>query len=82
MSGFNNICKLSLIHHFHIDHNAPWLDFSRDDCYTQEKLEKMVVQNFGRGGGGGKQSGCNKLAHPQGLGPASIFKKNGVCHAG
>ena len=45
------------IHHFHIDHNAPCLppkilhnivfDFSWDDCNTQEKLETMVMQNFG-----------------------------------
>ena len=43
------------IHHFHIDHNAPCLapklcitivlDFSLDDCNTQEKLETMIMQN-------------------------------------
>ena len=49
--------KLVLIHHFHIDHNALCLlpkilhtivfDFSWDDCNTQEKLETIVLQNFG-----------------------------------
>ena len=50
-------------HHFHIDHKAPFLpppappphkkstivvfNFSWDDCVTQEKLETIVVQNFG-----------------------------------
>ena len=29
------------------------LDFSNDDCFTQEKLETMVMQNLGGGGGGG-----------------------------
>ena len=47
----------SFIHHFHIDHNAPSLPpkfcitivfyFSWDNCNTQEKLETMVMQNFG-----------------------------------
>ena len=46
----------SFIHHFHIDHNAPYLPlkfcitivfyFSWDDCNTQEKLETMVMQIF------------------------------------
>ena len=27
------------------------LDFSNDDCFTQEKLETMVMQNLGGGGG-------------------------------
>ena len=51
-----------LILYFHIYHNARCLpspppkkkfcltivfDFSRDDCNTQEKLEKMVMQNLG-----------------------------------
>ena len=59
----------SYIHHFHIDHNATCLpfpppkfyitivlDFSLDDCNTFEKLETMVLQNFGEeAGGGGKQ---------------------------
>ena len=37
------------------------LDFSWDDCNTQEKLETMVMQNLGGvvgaggGGGGGKE---------------------------
>ena len=31
------------------------LDFSLDDCNTLEKLETMVLQNFGEGRGGGKQ---------------------------
>ena len=45
------------IHHFHIDHNAPCvppkfyitivLDFYWNDRNTQEKLETMVMQNFG-----------------------------------
>ena len=45
------------IHRFHIDHNALCLppkilhtivlDFSWDDCNTQVKLEKMVIQNSG-----------------------------------
>ena len=47
------------IHHFHIDHNAPCLlyppkfcitivlDFSWEDCYTQDKLETIIMQNFG-----------------------------------
>ena len=59
------------IHHFHIDHNVPCLpthppqkkdicitidlDFSWDNWYTQEKLETMVMQNLGGGGGGEKQ---------------------------
>ena len=29
------------------------LDFSNDDCFTQEKLETMVMQIFFLGGGGG-----------------------------
>ena len=55
----------SYIHHFHIDHNATCLpspprpkfyktivlDFSLDDCNTLEKLETMVLQNFGEGAG-------------------------------
>ena len=28
-------------------------DFSWDDCYTQEKLEIMIIQNLGGGGWGG-----------------------------
>ena len=36
--------------------NKNWLttvfDFSWDDCNTQEKLERMVIQNLGRRGGG------------------------------
>ena len=34
-----------------------FLDFSRDNCYTQEKLETMVMQNLGgrRGGGVNKK---------------------------
>ena len=42
-------------HHFRMDHNAPCLsaktfvpmvlDFSWDDCNTQEKLDTMVMQN-------------------------------------
>ena len=55
-----SICKY---HYFHIDHNAPCLpppppprkkkcitvvfNFSLDDCVTQEKLETIVMQNFG-----------------------------------
>ena len=31
--------------------------FSLDDCYAQEKLETMVMQNL-EGGGGGKQLRC------------------------
>ena len=53
-----HLCKtlISLIHHFHIDHNALCLppkvcitivfDFSWDDCDTLEKLETMVMRNF------------------------------------
>ena len=42
---------MSLIHHFHIDHDVPCLppivfDFSWDDSDTLEKLETMVMQNF------------------------------------
>ena len=32
------------------------LDFSNDDCFTQEKLETMVMQNLG--GGGGDKGAC------------------------
>ena len=55
-----------LIHHFHVGHNAPCLppppphkfsltivfDFSWDDCNTQKKLETMVMEKLGAGGGG------------------------------
>ena len=62
------------IHHFHIRHKhlvyhpklctTFVLNFSWDDCNTQQKLETMVTQiffcfvfffSFGGGGGGGKQ---------------------------
>ena len=51
------INKEKTIHYFHIVHNAPCLppklcitivlDFSWDDCNTQEKLETMVMENSG-----------------------------------
>ena len=31
------------------------LDFSWDNCHTQEKLETMVMQNLGGGRGGGNK---------------------------
>ena len=31
------------------------LDFSWDNCYIQEKLETMVMQNLGGGGAGNKK---------------------------
>ena len=34
------------------------LDFSNDDCFTQEKLETMVMQIFFLGGGGGDKGAC------------------------
>ena len=50
--------KFTKIDNFHIDHNANCLppklcvsimfDFSWDDPNTQEKMETMVMQNFGR----------------------------------
>ena len=56
-----------LIHHFHVGHNALCLpsppykfcltivfDFSWDDCNTQKKLETMVMEKLGGGGGGNK----------------------------
>ena len=49
--------KFTKIDNFHIDHNANCLppklcvsimfDFSWDDPNTQEKMETMVMQNFG-----------------------------------
>ena len=53
-----------LIRHFHVGHNALCLpsppykfcltivfDFSWDDCNTQKKLETMVMDKLGGGGG-------------------------------
>ena len=45
----NNIIIMQLlIHFFHIDHNAPCSPFKilPDHC-TQDKLETMLMQNFG-----------------------------------
>ena len=51
------VVKKLVTHHSIIGHNAPCLppkfcisivfDFSCEDCNTQEKLETMVMQNFG-----------------------------------
>ena len=59
------------IHHFYKDHNAPclppklWitivLDFSWDDCNTQENLETMVMQDSGKWGWGRGGGGVNRV---------------------
>ena len=64
--------------HFHIDHNAPWLqqklwitivfDFSWDDCKTLENLETMVMQN---------SEGGNKVHY--GLCESSDYKTGKAC---
>ena len=51
------VCLFVAFTNFHVNHNAPCLpptfcttivfDFSWDDCNTQDKLETMVMQNFG-----------------------------------
>ena len=48
----SEVVRRTTIHHFHIDHKAPCSpppppQFSWYDCHTQEKLEKIVMQNFG-----------------------------------